>query len=80
MLLSHTPCYPRHVGITHDTARAREEIGRLLVFEPMDFMQIDYSAGKPEAARRVPPVACRRWRLSAAWRYSRTGRSPAATC
>ncbi|MBC7686196.1 MAG: aldo/keto reductase [Bdellovibrionales bacterium] len=47
----------RHIGVTHYTAGAHEEMARLIAAQPVDFIQINYSAGEREAERRLLPLA-----------------------
>jgi diketogulonate reductase-like aldo/keto reductase len=47
----------RYVGITHYTASAHEALARLIASRPLDFLQVNYSAGETEAARRLLPLA-----------------------
>jgi diketogulonate reductase-like aldo/keto reductase len=47
----------RYVGITHYTAFAYPEVERLLKTKRYDFLQINYSLGEPESAKRVLPLA-----------------------
>ena len=47
----------RHVGITHYTASAHEEVARVLATQPVDFVQINYSVGEREAERRLLSLA-----------------------
>jgi diketogulonate reductase-like aldo/keto reductase len=47
----------RYVGITHYTAHAYPEVERLLKTRRYDFLQINYSLGERESARRVLPLA-----------------------
>jgi diketogulonate reductase-like aldo/keto reductase len=48
----------RYVGITHYTASQHDAVARLVASEPLDFVQINYSAGEREAERRLLPL-CR---------------------
>jgi aryl-alcohol dehydrogenase-like predicted oxidoreductase len=47
----------RHIGVTHYTAGAHEDVARLIAREPLDFIQINYSAGEREAEKRLLPLA-----------------------
>ncbi|HYD95933.1 MAG TPA: aldo/keto reductase [Noviherbaspirillum sp.] len=47
----------RHIGITHYTAGSHDDVARVLASEAVDFVQINYSAAEPEAARRLLPLA-----------------------
>lgn len=47
----------RHIGVTHYTARAHDDVARLIERHPLDFIQINYSIAEPEAARRLLPLA-----------------------
>ncbi|MES2320595.1 MAG: aldo/keto reductase [Pseudomonadota bacterium] len=47
----------RHIGVTHYTAGAHEEVARLIATEKVDFIQINYSAGEREAEQRLLPLA-----------------------
>jgi diketogulonate reductase-like aldo/keto reductase len=47
----------RYIGITHYSASAYGEIERLLGSGAYDFLQINYSLGERESARRVLPLA-----------------------
>ena len=47
----------RHVGVTHYLASALPELEAIVRSEPLDFIQINYSVGAPEAARRLFPLA-----------------------
>jgi aryl-alcohol dehydrogenase-like predicted oxidoreductase len=50
----------RYVGITHYTASAHEALARVLEGpsgRQVDFVQVNYSLGEPEAARRLLPLA-----------------------
>jgi diketogulonate reductase-like aldo/keto reductase len=50
----------RYLGITHYTASAYDEVARVLAREPLDFLQINYSAAEREAERRLLPLAAER--------------------
>jgi diketogulonate reductase-like aldo/keto reductase len=47
----------RYVGVTHYTASAHEALARVLVRHQVDFVQLNYSVGEPEAERRLLPLA-----------------------
>src|SRR5258706_870240 len=47
----------RYLGVTHYTASAHDELERVLRAEPVDFVQINYSAGERDAERRLLPYA-----------------------
>ncbi len=47
----------RHIGVTHYTAGAHEDVAKLIASEALDFIQINYSAGEREAERRLLPLA-----------------------
>lgn len=47
----------RYIGVTHYTARAHEDVARVIERHPIDFIQINYSVAEPEAARRLLPLA-----------------------
>jgi diketogulonate reductase-like aldo/keto reductase len=47
----------RHVGVTHYTASAYDELERVLRSEPLDVVQVNYSLGEREAERRILPLA-----------------------
>jgi diketogulonate reductase-like aldo/keto reductase len=47
----------RYIGITHYTSSAYDELERILRREPLDFVQLNYSLGEPEAERRILPLA-----------------------
>ena len=47
----------RYIGVTHYTAGAYDELERVLRAEPLDFVQVNYSAGEREAERRILPLA-----------------------
>jgi diketogulonate reductase-like aldo/keto reductase len=47
----------RYIGVTHYTASAHDALARILVRRPLDFLQVNYSAGEPEAAQRLLPLA-----------------------
>lgn len=47
----------RHIGVTHYTAGAHEQVAKLIAGEQLDFIQINYSAGEREAEQRLLPLA-----------------------
>lgn len=47
----------RYLGVTHYTSSAHDELERVLRREPLDFVQVNYSLGEPEAGRRLLPLA-----------------------
>jgi diketogulonate reductase-like aldo/keto reductase len=47
----------RHIGITHYTASAYNEVERWLKAEPYDFLQINYSLAERDAENRILPLA-----------------------
>lgn len=47
----------RHIGVTHYTASAYEEVARVMAAEALDFIQINYSAGERDAEQRLLPLA-----------------------
>jgi len=47
----------RYLGVTHYTASAYDELERVLRTEPLDWVQVNYSLGEREAARRILPLA-----------------------
>lgn len=50
----------RHVGITHYTASAYDELEAVMRAERFDFLQVNYSLDETEAARRILPLAAER--------------------
>lgn len=50
----------RHVGITHYTASAFDEVEAVLRAEPLDALQINYSIEDREVERRLLPLAAER--------------------
>jgi diketogulonate reductase-like aldo/keto reductase len=50
----------RHVGITHYTASAYDDVERALQAHPCDFLQINYSIAEPESAARLLPLAAQK--------------------
>ena len=50
----------RYVGVTHYTASAHAELESVLLAEPLDFVQFNYSAVAREAERRLLPLASER--------------------
>ena len=47
----------RYIGVTHYTVGAHDELERVLRAEPLDFVQVNYSAGEREAEQRILPLA-----------------------
>jgi diketogulonate reductase-like aldo/keto reductase len=47
----------RHLGVTHYTASAYDELERVLRSETLDVVQLNYSLGEREAERRILPLA-----------------------
>jgi diketogulonate reductase-like aldo/keto reductase len=47
----------RYVGVTHYTAGSHDAVARVVTSRPVDFVQINYSAGEREAERRLLPAA-----------------------
>jgi diketogulonate reductase-like aldo/keto reductase len=47
----------RYLGITTSTARQYEEFGAVMRAEKLDFIQLNYSIGEPEAAEKLLPLA-----------------------
>lgn len=47
----------RYIGITHYDEGAHADVADVLEREPLDFLQINYSVGEPEAAERLLPMA-----------------------
>jgi diketogulonate reductase-like aldo/keto reductase len=47
----------RYLGLTHYAAGAHDELAQVLRSEPVDFLQVNYSLGEPEAERRLLPLA-----------------------
>lgn len=47
----------RHIGVTHYTTGGHDDVARLIAREPLDFIQINYSAGEREAEQRLLPMA-----------------------
>ncbi|WP_076997630.1 aldo/keto reductase [Variovorax sp. KK3] len=50
----------RYIGISHYTASAYAEVEAVLAAEPLDFLQINYSAHAREAEQRLLPLAAER--------------------
>jgi diketogulonate reductase-like aldo/keto reductase len=47
----------RYIGVTHYNESAFPDLEKVLRSEKLDFVQINYSIGEPEAARRILPLA-----------------------
>lgn len=50
----------RYIGITHFTVAAQAEVAAIVEREPLDFVQINYSATTPQAAERLLPLCADR--------------------
>jgi diketogulonate reductase-like aldo/keto reductase len=50
----------RYIGVTHYTDASHDEIARLIAAEPLDFIQVNYSAAERNAERRLLPLAAER--------------------
>ena len=50
----------RYVGVTHYTDASHDELSRIITSEPLDFIQINYSAAERNAERRLLPLAADR--------------------
>jgi aryl-alcohol dehydrogenase-like predicted oxidoreductase len=50
----------RYVGITHYTNASHAELAAIVAREPLDFVQINYSATAPQAAERLLPLCADR--------------------
>ena len=50
----------RHLGVTHYTSRAYDELEAVMRAEPLDFVQVNYALGAREAERRILPLAAER--------------------
>ena len=50
----------RYLGVTHYTAGAYDALEAVMRAEPLDFVQINYSADEREAERRILPLAAER--------------------
>lgn len=50
----------RYTGVTHYTASRHDDVTRIMASQPIDFIQINYSAGEREAERRLLPMALER--------------------
>ncbi|WP_334189912.1 aldo/keto reductase [Noviherbaspirillum sp.] len=50
----------RHLGITHYTASAYDELEAIMRAEPLDFVQLNYSLAEREAEARLLPLAADR--------------------
>ena len=46
----------RYVGVTHYTASAHDALARVISSHNVDFVQLNYSVGEPEAERRLLPL------------------------
>jgi aryl-alcohol dehydrogenase-like predicted oxidoreductase len=47
----------RHIGVTHYTSSAYDQLARVLASEDLDFVQFNYSLGEREAEKRLLPLA-----------------------
>ena len=47
----------RYVGVTHYTASAHEALAKVIASRQVDFLQVNYSIGEPEAERRLLRLA-----------------------
>lgn len=47
----------RHIGVTHYTASAHDEVARVVRTAPLDFIQVNYSVGERDADRTLLPLA-----------------------
>ena len=50
----------RYVGVTHYTAGGHDAVARVIASRPVDFIQINYSAGEREVERHLLPLALER--------------------
>jgi len=50
----------RYLGVTHYTSGAHAKLEQIVRAEPLDFIQINYSVGEPEAAERLLPACAER--------------------
>jgi diketogulonate reductase-like aldo/keto reductase len=50
----------RYIGITHYTVGSHGELARVIGKEKLDFVQLNYSAGTPDAEERLLPLAAER--------------------
>lgn len=50
----------RYIGITHFTVASQTEVAEIVAREPLDFVQINYSATTPQAAERLLPLCADR--------------------
>jgi diketogulonate reductase-like aldo/keto reductase len=47
----------RYIGITHYTVGAHDDLARVIERERLDFVQLNYSVGTPEAEQHLLPLA-----------------------
>ncbi|MGH7388121.1 MAG: aldo/keto reductase [Candidatus Rokuibacteriota bacterium] len=47
----------RYLGVTHYVASAHDDLERVILGEPLDFVQLNYSLAEREAERRLLPLA-----------------------
>lgn len=50
----------RYIGVTHYKAAGHGEVAKIMASQPLDFIQINYSAGEREAEDRLLPMALER--------------------
>ena len=50
----------RYLGVTHYSASAHAAVAKVMETRPLDFVQINYSAGEREAEKRILPLALER--------------------
>lgn len=53
----------RHIGVTHYTAAGTDAVAKVIEQEPVDFVQINYSAAERAAERRLLPL-CRERKIA----------------
>ena len=70
----------RYVGVTHYTASSHDAVARIVASQPLDFIQIDYSAGERDAERRFCLLAREARRSGDCQPAVRVGGTLAATC
>ncbi len=47
----------RYIGITHYTVGSHTDLAKIIEREKLDFVQLNYSAGTPDAEKRLLPLA-----------------------
>jgi diketogulonate reductase-like aldo/keto reductase len=47
----------RYIGITHYTVSSQSDLAKIIEREKLDFVQLNYSAGTPDAEQRLLPLA-----------------------